>query len=197
MQVASLVVVSGDPFSGKSRLALDLCKALEGYEVFSAVSVPALAPEARGEAVVEARAEAMRQQFRQTMRALRTAAQGRCVIVDGMLAETLALVELDRRDGRITASQHSKLVEFGSELRRRSEAPHVLIYLEASAAACAARGSAHSAPQHEALAAVLRAGLPSRGRLSASVASPSLWRSGGGGRMRVLFPGGCCASAVD
>ena len=124
--------------AGKSTLARELASQLETYKIFNAPAP--LDHSARGDGLVEAYGRALRHHFKQVQQALRAAAEGHGVLMDGAMHETLARVDLDLRRGLLSPAAHARLAAFGGALLALAPNPHVVVSLEAAAAACAERG---------------------------------------------------------
>ena len=152
-------VVLGAPRAGSTSLVRDLGRVMsDSYVAFPAGDTMVdSAPVGKQTGIWEQR---LRAQFRAHMKALRIAAAGTGVILDGSIGQLMAQIEVEHKHARLAPDAARIMIAFGQQLLQRTPQPNVVVHLDTTPAGLVARPS-----QNESLGLVrARASAPDAAR---------------------------------
>jgi hypothetical protein len=138
-------VVLGAPRAGSTSLVRDLGRVMsDSYVAFPAGGTMVdSAPVGKQTGIWEQR---LRAQFRAHMKALRIAAAGTGVILDGSIGQLMAQIEMEHKHARLAPDAARIMIAFGQQLLQRTPHPNVVVHLDTTPAGLAARPSQNESP---------------------------------------------------
>jgi hypothetical protein len=133
-------VVLGAPRAGSTSLVRDLGRVMsDSYVAFPAGGTMVdSAPVDKQTGIWEQR---LRAQFRAHMKALRIAAAGTGVILDGSIGQLMAQIEMEHKHARLAPDAARIMIAFGQQLLQRTPHPNVVVHLDTTPASLVARPS--------------------------------------------------------